>query len=380
MLPPLCPLCGKNIESEPLMCDGICGEGYHPACLPRRVTRSGQCSPFTCQTCADIKPCHVLKAFGMIGSSIDAIVDRLLSLEHSIQGIRSDLKIISDERESAPLLDDLHEKMAVLTTVTNKVADTTHRNNLATSRLVDTVMELSVSPELATLKEDVSEISNSLSGLGRKLRSLTSLAPSAPITPSPPARSGNTSPSPSPSTSSHTIMAPAQPSAPSNPLLPPPTTSSLKGQPHSSPSPVRSLPTPPPIPNTHTQPSAPSGNVSWIPADSLQTSSFYVGKCHTLTTEEQIRTYMSTELQIPLRAIRCRKLVSPSRPLDEYTFVSFKVSLPSTLTQKVLSHTWPHDTQVTVFRNKRRTPRAGDNAPTPPPPKNASFRPEQGAT
>lgn len=251
-------------------------------------------------------------------------------------------------------------------------------------------MELNVSPDISSLKDEISLLSNRLSGHERQLRSLSLTAQADPpssvsdihnifkdhskssseiIIPSSPA----VDMLPTTSLISH------EPHSPSRPNIPPggPSSTSLSPQPTTLLSHGRSTPPNQPSPPPHSS----HPHINWVPNESLQSTSFYVGKCHTLTSVEMIRAFVSTELQIPISSIRCRKLTSPSRPLSDYSFISFKVDLPSAFAKNALSHSWPPNTQFTLFQNKRRPPRWRETASSSPPlPKNVNLPPNLSAT
>lgn len=398
MDPLICPICNELILDERLMCDGICGDSFHPAC-PRRATRSGPNTPFTCQTCTNIKPCHVLKAILLLNSTMKATTDKISDLEHGLSNTRSEMSLILSDRESmVSRLDGLQYGIEALSTVCSRVADITHRNLSSTTRLENTVVELSISPDISSLKDEISQISDRLSRYGRQLHSLTTsktIDPRSDIPVLPPASPPRPSTSVTPVlTNQHTpSLHPSTPSQPNPPLLngtfvtpvilqpnsppptPPPTISNPRPpSPHSlNPLVQPNQPTPPPL--------TPLPPISWIPNESLQSTSFYVGKCHPHTSEESIRAFISTELRVSASLVRCRKLISPSRPLTDYTFVSFKVNLPSTLAQVALSHPWPPNTRFTQFHSKPRPP-LQHTSPTPTllPSKNGSLPVDRSAT
>lgn len=430
--PRLCPTCDEPILGEPLVCDGICGNSYHPTCRPRSLrsgqssTFTSQSSTFTCQTCAEIKPCHVLKAFLLINSALDAFSDKLSSLDHNFSSMRSELNSILTDREAVlTRLDNIQSEVEVVSAASSKVADTVHRNFSATARLEDNIMELNISPEVSSLKEDLASLNSSMSDCRVQLRTLAQLASVAhpPPTPQLPPVDKNPNLTQPPMTQVRLPKLPPQPLTsavytldnrladqlqPYNPSSAASTDTSIPDASSESHTNCRTNPssgdspssnslfnTPPPIPSQpssyqtlnqdgpHDHPTLPSlfsvSPINWIPNASLESSSFYVGKCHILTTEEMIRAFIATELKIPISCIKCRKLTSPSRPLTDYSFVSFKVNLPSIHAQKALAHSWPSHTQFVLFQNKHRARRPDNTVSSPPksPPKNANHPPER---
>lgn len=401
----MCPICDALIQGDYLMCDGICGNRFHPAC-PRRSLRSSSNSPFTCQTCSDIKPCHVLKALLLLNTTLEANTDKLSGLDHSLSSMRTDIELLYSDRDVVlSRLDGIQECFGAVTGTTSKIADNVHKNLSTTKRLESLVDELGVSPDISYLKDELAGISDRLLGLGKQLRSLQihdSVSPGKMNHPNEPTPDPATVRSPLSITHSRapttlTGLPPSYPSVhPSPPVLPTmagrptpstksstqvvglTTTGSTESRPLNSPEPTyivhppnsplpplcqpcyppppsRSSVDPPVIagqPFSH--PITPYPDINWIPNESLRTIPLHVGKCHILTSEDMIRTFISTELLIPLNSVRCHKLISASRSLADYSFSSFKVNIPASFAQKALSHAWPPNVNVTPFQFKPR--------------------------
>lgn len=398
---PRCPICNDTILGESLTCDGICGNNFHPTC-PRRLLRSGHSGPFTCQTCADIKPCHVLKAFLLMNSALDAISDKISDLDHGISNIRSEFRLMFNDRETVlSRLDSSQDNIEKLSLLTSKIADNLHKNLSTTMRLENTIAEMTVSPDISHLKDELSLFSDKLSGFGKQLRSLSPHIPVAQTTTTQRSLLSDSTtssgmPTKSQSPLSHNLNEVVNPNSNVSSEFPPPSfigDSSDNAIPtvtpvetplsHGgfSPSSLQSHPTSSQIAQPTSHQHSPNPTINWIPSAPSQSTSLYVGKCHPLTSEVMIKALVSSELLIPNNYIWCRKLVSPSRPLTDYSFVSFKVVLPAVYEQKALSHSWPHNSQVSLFQRKQRTPRLRENSsPIVIPPKNDNHSQALGAT
>lgn len=135
------------------------------------------------------------------------------------------------------------------------------------------------------------------------------------------------------------------------------------------------LPSPPP-PSSHTT-SLISSQITWIHRDKVDYSSLYVSRCHPSTSCDMVKQLFSSSLHIPINNIFCRILIKADKPLNELTFVSFKVSIPSSYLIEALQFSWPHGALVSVFRNKARHTPIHRPMPQAPPsiPKNLVIQP-----
>lgn len=385
-----CNKCHLTILEDPLLCDGICGNQYHRDCA-RRMTRQAINNSYTCPTCTDIKPCHVLKAFLVINSKLDAFQDKTSDLEQSLHSIKADFNLLLTDRETIlSSIDQLIDTNRSLEVVLSKFADLAKTNNSLTKRLESTLVDIDLSPDLSPIRDEISNASSALQGLQARLREMVNLP--AILNSAPPSSSLCTSRSPDhpstcldklpeihscptdsiePISTSPTTMPPLStshnaaplPRLEDTPYLP--TDSSLH---HTSSNVPVSNPNPNPLPVSDS--SSNPVSITWIRNEPVESTSLYVGRCEPSTTIDSIKLFISSQLLIPVSKVRCRKLVNPNRPLAEYSFVSFKVDVPITYYQSALSHPWPSPSHVSLFRNRSKHGNVNRPRTQPLPPKN----------
>lgn len=354
-----CFKCHHIITDEPLVCDGICGNKFHQDCA-RRSTRHASSNSYTCPSCTEIKSCHILKAILLLNSKMDTLYDKTSELEQSIASLRSDYNVLLSDRETIlSRIDQLTLTNSALEETLSKFADLANKNNSLTKKLENTLMDINLSPDLSYIKEDISNVSSSLRGLEERFRKMTVLP--APTTPTTGPSKTCTAQSRSPTTSRHTPTSPHEvnlsPKSCRENFTPhlnqnlSPATLDAHPPRHSINVEVISGASDLPInyPGTNPVP------ISWISEESVKSSSLYVGRCEPSTTTEAIKIFLSSQLHLPFHSIKCRKLVNPNRPLTDYSFVSFKVDIPSTHVHSALSHTWPSFTRVSTFKNRMKS-------------------------
>lgn len=304
---------------------------------------------------------------------MDAIIDKTSDLEQSIVSIKSNFNVLFSDREVIlSRIDLLNETNGSLAAVFSKFADLANKNNTLTKQLENTLLDFNVSPDLSLLKEEVSVIFNSIRGIEERLQKMISLPALRASPPSSvPCAADTARDEPSPS-SNHSLPIPHQRSLTISrsasyaelPHLPtvdgqntPPhfLDVSPPGSQHNPVAQLGSLPVAQPSVDLNFNPrSIPGCGISWIPKEAVETTSLYIGRCETSTTAETIKNFVSTQLRIPFHSVRCRKLISPSRPLEDYSFVSFKVDIPSVHEISALSHHWPVPSKVSLFQHRNR--------------------------
>lgn len=390
-----CDKCLSIIDNDGIACDGICGSHFHRDCI-RRSTRQGLINAYTCPSCCDIKPCHILKALRLINAKVDSVIDKTSELEHSVASMRSDLNILFNDRDMiSSKIDKLIDVKGSLVDDMARYANLTKNSYSLTKQLVDTISELVIAPDFSSLKEDIAGFSGSVRDTDKRIGKMTdllnNLLQSIPTYPA--SCSSRVSSSES---SSHCAGRPfalptdiisrasgGQPSPPSSfsesPSQPPTIDVSSSHQIGG----VSNLTSPniadiqarpliyPPLTNTDSQPpSSQTSDISWIPNNPLGHASLHVGRCEPSTTPEAIKDFVSSQLRINKSSVKCRKLVNPNRPLNDYSFVSFKVDIPSTLLQSALSHVWPCPARVSLFKYHSKHSKQRCRSPSSPTPKN----------
>lgn len=391
-----CVKCLSIIDNDPVACDGICGSHFHRDCL-RRSTRQGLLLAYTCPACCEIKPCHILKALRLMNAKFDTIIDKTSELEHTIASMRSDLNILFNDRDVIiSKIDKSNDVKGSLVDDMARYANLTKNSYSLTKQLVDTVSEFVIAPDFSSLKEDIAGFSGAVQDtdkrIGKMTNLLNSLILSIPTYPAPctsrvvPSESSSVCvgrPSPMPTD----IISCAGGGHPSNPHFPfsesptqPPHIDELPSHhsggmsnqisSNSADTQVNPVTIPPTVNNNPHPPSSQASNISWIPNIPLSHTSLYVGRCEPSTSPEAIKDFISSQLRINKSSVKCRKLVNPNRPLNDYSFVSFKVDIPSTHSQSALSHEWPGPARVSVFKNK---PKQSGRSPSSLTPKNGHY-------
>lgn len=86
---------------------------------------------------------------------------------------------------------------------------------------------------------------------------------------------------------------------------------------------------------------------------------YHVSKFSTDTSEEDVLSWISAKLKITDdQQIKCTKLVPRGRELSSLEFISFKVSAPKALEEKIMDASiWPNNTTVRPFEQRAFLPR-----------------------
>lgn len=379
-----CGKCQGKIAVDPIICDGICGSHFHIDCIRRNTRQAFGCS-FTCSSCSEIKPCHILKAFLVMNTKIDSMIDKSSDLEQSIASLKSNINVLFSDREVIlSRIDQLNDTNGSLAALFSKFADLANKNNSLTKQLENTLSDINVFPDLSLLKEEITILSDSIRGIEERIRAMiklpalhTSSHPSVPHIAftdlDSPSKCSPTSKTNNPNFGlRHHLTLDDRNSTQRQHDVSPPGSHSIPIEQQIS-SPV-STPSADLINNPQIIPGC---DISWVPTEALETTSLYIGKCVTSTTTESIKNFVSTQLKIPLNSVRCRKLVSPSRPIEDYSFVSFKVDIPSSHGNLALSHNWPGPSRVSLFLNRNRSKDSASRS-RPPHSKNDHNPPPSG--
>lgn len=78
----------------------------------------------------------------------------------------------------------------------------------------------------------------------------------------------------------------------------------------------------------------------------------YIGKLDINTTELNIKTYVSSKLNLPCDLMPCHKLVSKNRKLDEMSFISFRLLVDEQHIPTLLDcNFWPAHIEVCLFKS-----------------------------
>lgn len=385
MSSPQCDSCNLPIEGIPLECDGICFRKFHPDCSPtsKRILRSNTSSSFTCSVCVDIKPCHALRACHTISSDLNILSDKLSSILQKFSTFENTVEFLtSDYCNLSTKLDSLNFGLRTLSSTSDKLSDITHRNLNLTKNLVDTISDINLSPDLHPIRDELATLHKSCKRICDALHDSLPQSPGSfpasahatdsmayissvssptvskhlPLPKPSSVPSPNNIPTPhspvSPMTLSPTLvpslnLIPSFPPVNNDPLPPPKTPNNS----HSQSVPI--VPSSTNTPSTTVPPiTSPHAPVEWVPLDVPAWSALYVGRCKTSTTDDDIIHFISSSLNIRPSLIRCRRLVNPSRPLIELSFISFKISIPSQFLAPALNYSWPLGAVVTQFKPK----------------------------
>lgn len=371
----ICDKCQLAITDNPLCCDGICGSKFHRDCA-RRFTRQFNGYSYTCASCMEVKPCHILKAFLVLNEKLEAIHDKTSDLEQMIINMKSDFSTLLSDRETIlTRVDHLLDNNRSLEEVLSKFADLANKNNLLMKQLDNTLSDIDLSPDLSSIRQDLDMASGSLRVMEERLRALTDHPGlSIPTTPPPPVP-----------TRACIIQSELPASQPT--MHPPPEVDLNTPPSHANPASnmrdksVEEPRSPSLSPSGDPYPAIPDPpSITWIPNGYTESTSLYIGRCHPFTSPESISDFVSSRLGIPAKSVRSRKLVNPNRPLSEFSFVSFKVDIPSTMADLALSCQWPSPSRVSLFKSRKK--HGSDRLPCahPQPSKNLCHSLPQGMT
>lgn len=171
----ICDKCRHSIAGDPICCDGICGSKFHRDCI-KRPTRQLSGNTYTCASCLEVKPCHILKAFLVLNEKLDAINDKTSVLERSLANMKSDFSTLLSDRDTIlTRVDHLLDNNRSLDEVLSKFGDLANKNNILTKQLDNTLSDINLTPDLSSIRHDLDLASGSLRDMVERLRVLAAL-------------------------------------------------------------------------------------------------------------------------------------------------------------------------------------------------------------